>query len=270
MRAASSASTTLAGAKSVEAAKSMSSTWYQVNASTGAVTASGGKDSDTTSDARAKALAGALSTIAGQIEALTGGDITEFAVNAGNKYGSGYNFLQYGIDKAQAYGINDFAGIARGFINDVLSTALQGGNSAAIDILKAQDWANLSTSFTSAAQQIYALSNPRPMSAGGIITGGIAGRDSVPILGMPGERVLSVPHSVMLETIYRQAARGSQGQSASDPAQLAELRALRDEMAASRADRAQQAKTNADLTARLVKSNEEIVRLTKAEKAGGR
>ncbi|KPF84461.1 hypothetical protein IP70_15635 [alpha proteobacterium AAP38] len=270
MRAASSASTALAGAKSVEAAKSLTSTWYQVDASTGAITAQGGKGSDSTSDARAKALATALSTIASQIEGLTGGDITDFAVNAGNKYGSGYNFLQYGIDKAQAYGINDFSGIARGFINDVLATALQGGNSAAIDILRAQDWANLSSSFTSAAQQIYALTNPRPMSAGGIITGGITGRDSVHILGMPGERVLSVPHSVMLETIYRQAARASQGQPASDPAQLAELRALRGEMAASRADRAQQAKVNADLTARLVKSNEQLARLARTEKAGGR
>ncbi|MFY8093047.1 MAG: hypothetical protein ACOVN0_06155 [Niveispirillum sp.] len=268
MRAASSASTALAGAKSVEAGKSMVNTVIQMQGATGRELLRGGKDSDATSTARAESLVSALTMIAGNIETLTGGTVPTWQVNAANKYGSGYEMA--GINKLQSFSINDFTGLARSFINDVLSTTLQGGNSAAIDILRAQDWANLSTSFTSAAQQIYALSNPRPMSAGGIITGGIAGRDSVPILAMPGERMLSVPHSVMLETIYRQAARGSQGRAASDPAQLAELRALREEMAVSRADHAQQARANADLTARLVKSNEEIVRLTKAEKAGSR
>lgn len=270
LRAASTASTTLSGAKAVEAGKSMSSTWYQVDASTGAITAQGGKDSDSTSDARAKALASSLSTIASQIEALTGGDVTDFAVNAGNKYGSGYNFLQYGIDKAQSYGINDFAGIARGFISDVLSTALQGGNASAIDILKAQDWSNLSTSFSAAAQQIYALTHPKPMAMGGLVTGGVPGMDSVHLLAMQGERVLNVPQSAMLETIYRHTAGRGEGKAVSDPAQLAELRALREEMAASRADRAQQARVNAELTTRLVKSNEEMMRLSKQEKAGGR
>lgn len=268
MRAASNASSTIAGIKAVEAGKSMVNTVIQMQGATGRELLRGGKDSDATSTARAESLVSALTMIAGNIETLTGGTVANWQVNASNKYGSGYELA--GINKLQSFGINDFAGLTRSFINDVLSSALDGGNKSAIDILKAQDWANLSTSFTSAAQQIYALSNPRPMSAGGIITGGIAGRDSVPILGMPGERVLSVPHSVMLETIYRQAARGSQGRAASDPAQLAELRALREEMAVSRADRAQQARANADLTARLVKSNEDIVRLTKAEKAGSR
>src|SRR3546814_14708832 len=40
-----------------------------------------------------------------------------------------------------------------------------------------------------------------PFADGGLVTGGIAGRDSVPALLMPGEQVLSVPHSRMLESL---------------------------------------------------------------------
>ncbi|HRJ60174.1 MAG TPA: hypothetical protein PKZ99_03245 [Azospirillaceae bacterium] len=54
-----------------------------------------------------------------------------------------------------------------------------------------------------------AIKNAPPVRAyadGGLVTGGTPGIDSVPALLMPGERVLSVPHSAMLERIYAMAA----------------------------------------------------------------
>src|SRR3546814_10922587 len=53
-----------------------------------------------------------------------------------------------------------------------------------------------------------------PFADGGLVTGGIAGRDSVPALLMPGERVLSVPHSRMLESLA--ANKGGNRQAVED------------------------------------------------------
>lgn len=267
----------LAGAPDVEAAKKMTSSWLELDVSSGAVLAKGGKGSDSTSDARAKTLADSLSAIARQIEALTGGDIGQIAVNAGDKYGSGYNIGD--LQKGQAFGINDFEGIARSFVTDAL-TQVKGGNQQAIEILRQQDFTNLSSAFIDAATEIFKAQMPAPslvaagagtvlpslapaptggagafnaaaylarypdvaeavakgwfsaeehyerygkaegrlpgFAAGGIVTGGVPGRDSVPILAMQGERVLSVPHSRMLETIYAAAAQRREGDGPSD------------------------------------------------------
>lgn len=43
------------------------------------------------------------------------------------------------------------------------------------------------------------------MANGGLVTGGISGRDSVPIMAMPGERIFSVDHSRMLEQLSEAA-----------------------------------------------------------------
>lgn len=271
--AAATAQGTLSGIKDVESANGkMVSSWLGVDATTGAIVSSGGKGSDSTSDSRAQELASALSDIASQIETLTGGDIGTFTVNASNKYGSGYQIGD--IDKAQAFGINDFEGIARSFILDALST-LTGGSQEAIDVLKSTSFADLTTGFVTAAQQIYALSNPAKLADGGLVTGGIAGVDSVPAMLMPGERVLSVDHSSMLNTIYQAAAGSSQGQVVTDPALLEELRALRasnERMEASnesmREELASYRKEQGERDAKLIKAAEGTARGLQGQ-AGG-
>ncbi|MFV3077518.1 hypothetical protein [Niveispirillum fermenti] len=162
----------LAGAQDVEAGKAMRSTWYSVDASTGAILGQGGKDSDSTSASRANALASGLSGLAQVIERLTGGDIGSFGVNAGNKYGSGYNFLDFGISKEQSFGINDFEGIARSFVLDALSV-LQGGDQRIVDILRNADLSNLQAGLSRAAQEIFALLNPPGFADGGLFGGGL-------------------------------------------------------------------------------------------------
>jgi hypothetical protein len=265
--AASLASGTLAGAKKVDAADGkMVSTWMGVDATTGSVLSRGGKGSDSSSDARAQALATGLSAIAKQIETLTGGDIGSFSINASNKYGSGYSIGS--IDRAQGFGINDFDGIARSFIQDALTT-LGGGNQAAIDILKSTSFADLTSGFVSAAQQIYALTNPVRLATGGLVTGGTPGLDSVPALLMPSERVLSVPQSAMLETIYSAVAGRSRGQVASDPAQLTELRGLRAEVAAMTAELAAYRAEQAARDAQALRTAQETARATREKQAGG-
>lgn len=59
------------------------------------------------------------------------------------------------------------------------------------------------------SRYIELFNSAQPFAAGGLISGGIPGRDSVPIMAMPGERIFSVPHSRMLEDIASMARRGA-------------------------------------------------------------
>lgn len=49
--------------------------------------------------------------------------------------------------------------------------------------------------------------NPEGMAAGGLVTGGIPGRDSVPTMLMPGERVLTTSQNQMFEQLVRTLAQ---------------------------------------------------------------
>ena len=53
--------------------------------------------------------------------------------------------------------------------------------------------------------------NPEGMAAGGLLTGGIPGRDSIPIMGMPGERVLTVEQNKNFEQLIKTLAQQKGG-----------------------------------------------------------
>ncbi len=156
-------------APTVEAGKSMVNTVIQMDGSSGRELLRGGKDSDTTSNARAAALAGALTEISRILEGLTGGKVPAWQVNAANKYGSGYDIGS--INKLQSFAINDFAGITRAFVLDALAS-MTGGDDAAKEAVRSQDYTDVSSGLAAASAAIYRMRNPAPaFAAGGRVTG---------------------------------------------------------------------------------------------------
>lgn len=213
----------LTGAKDVDADKGkMTNTVIGVDATTGAELYRGGKSPDATSDARAQGLAGSLSLLAQQIEALTGGDIGTFQVNASDKYGSGYDIGS--AQKLQAFGINDFEGIARSFVLDALSQ-MAGGNAAAIDILKKADLSDFQGGMSKAAQDIYRLLNPPAFAGGGDFGGGLRlVGERGPELEVTGPaRYFSAPQTVQM---LRAASAAPAPAGGGNAAELSEMRAM--------------------------------------------
>ncbi len=211
----------LTGAQDVDADKGkMTNTVIQLDASTGRELLRGGKDPDQASNARAQALAGGLSLVAQQIEALTGGDIGIFQVNASDKYGSGYDIGS--AQKLQAFGINDFEGIARSFVLDALSQ-MTGGNARAIEILRNADLSDFQGGLSRAAQEIYRLLNPPAFADGGMFGGGLRlVGERGPELEVTGPaRYFSAPQTASL---VRGALAGPPG-NAAEMAQLRDMNA---------------------------------------------
>ncbi|MFV3126125.1 phage tail length tape measure family protein [Niveispirillum sp. KHB5.9] len=148
----------------VEAATNQRATSVGVDATSGRELWMKEDRGDDTSRARARGLANSLGGVAKILEGLLGGDIGDIIVEAGNKYGLGYEVG--GIRKINQFGINDFTGVMRSFVVDAI-TAMVGGDEAAKELARQQDYTDVSIGLEAASAAIYRMRNPAPAFAGG-------------------------------------------------------------------------------------------------------
>lgn len=173
----------------VEAAKNQHATGLTIDATSGrelGIIEDRGND---TSRARARGLADALAGVAKVIEGLTGGDIGTISVEAGDKYGIGYQVGD--IRKINQFGINDFAGAVRAFVTDAVASVV-GGDKDALAILGQQDFTDVASGLAAASAAIYKLRNPAPAFATGgrVIGPGTGTSDDVLSWLSNGEHVI--------------------------------------------------------------------------------